>query len=118
MSKIDELVVKYPKIFGTGAGYRGQGCHPEVGDGWYTLLDELCAKLQQNADACDSQPKAVQVKEKFGTLRFYIDIGTDEQNKMIDEAEDKSHELCEVCGAKGSPTKSDWIKTLCTEHTR
>ena len=114
--KIHELEIKYPKIFGTGAGFRGQGCSMEIGDGWYTLIDDLCAKLQADADACGSQPKAYQVKEKFGGLRFYVDIATPEQQEMIGEAEEKSTKLCEVCGAAGTRTRSGWIKTLCKAH--
>lgn len=41
------------------------------GDGWYHLLDRLSTELQAISDAAGFQVVADQVKEKFGTLRFY-----------------------------------------------
>lgn len=43
------------------------------GDGWFALIDQLCTNLQECVDAGTiPQPVAVQVKEKFGELRFYL----------------------------------------------
>ena len=47
-------------------------CGLEIADGWYALMDECCAKLVQIEQETGLITKAVQVKEKFGTLRFYI----------------------------------------------
>jgi hypothetical protein len=54
-----------------------------------------------------------QIKEKFGTLRCYIDFGTDEIYKMIDEFEKKSTSICEICGNKGRFRKGGWCRVLC-----
>lgn len=51
----------------------------------------------------EMHPAASQVKEKFGTLRFYMDYATDEMYKLIEEAEAKSAITCELCGAFGEP---------------
>lgn len=67
--------------------------------------------------ACESfrisHPRALQVKTKYGGLRFYMTHGTDEIFELIDEAEDKSYEICELCGEKGKPRDIGWIWTLC-----
>lgn len=61
-------------------------------------------------------PRASQVKEKFGTLRFYMSHSKDEINKIIRIAEDKSEITCEICGNTGE-THSDhgWIRTMCKQ---
>ena len=92
----------------------------ECGDGWYDLIYDLSAKLE----ACirnhikinpndEYYPRAVQVKEKFGGLRFYMTSETDEMSDFIREAETKSYETCENCGGKGKPNEKGWISTLC-----
>lgn len=81
----------------------------ECGDGWEPLLRKLCEKLK----ALDFKGNVVQVKEKFGTLRFYADGMTDEQYKAVHEAEYKSEITCEACGQPGKLRSGGWIRTLC-----
>ena len=71
----------------------------ETGDGWFTLIDALCARLQWDTDHChEPQPVATQVKEKFGSLRFRIHLETESQKGMLDLAWALSERLCETCG--------------------
>ncbi len=58
----------------------------------------------------------LQIKEKFGGLRFYIGEGTDEMFDRISEAENQSFKTCMKCGRPGNPTDTGWILTLCEEH--
>ena len=44
---------------------------------------------------------ADQVKEKFGTLRFYYTGGDDRIDGMVRMAESMSAVTCETCGAPG-----------------
>jgi len=88
----------------------------ECGDGWFELIKELCEKLKTlNLKVF----LVLQVKEKFGGLRF--DIGpietekADEAFRLIEEAEVKSLTVCEECGKPGKPNKTGWIKTLCDD---
>lgn len=62
-----------------------------------------------------SYPKASQVKEKYGELRFYMTSATDEMYELIDEAEEKSRYICETCGAPGSTRGTGWLTTLCDD---
>lgn len=59
------------------------------------------------------QVEAVQVKEKYGTLRFYVNQSNDTINNWISFAETMSSVTCEECGNPGTQTGTSWIKTLC-----
>lgn len=59
---------------------------------------------------------AVQVKEKFGGLRFYIDGGDKYTDGVITLAESMSFSICEVCGHPGIARRGGWIRVLCDEH--
>lgn len=89
------------------------------GDGWYNLIREAAEQLEpliiayRKKNPGDDWPRASQIKEKFGTLRFYLSHGTDEMFKIADEAEQKSAEVCEECGKKGTLRKGGWLVTLC-----
>lgn len=61
-------------------------------------------------------PIAYQVKEKYGTLRFYVNGANEEHNAYIDMAEAMSSVTCEVCGNKGRRSHFGWIVTRCEEH--
>jgi hypothetical protein len=108
--KTQELKKKYPKIFKENFWF-------EHADGWYDLIDNLCYKIQSYIDDFDhvEQAEATQVKEKFGYLRFYIYGGDDFIHKLIDEAEGKSGQICEACGAPGTVKKLGgyWLMCRC-----
>ena len=85
-----------------------------VGNGWRELINNLC----EDIIAIDDTIEVVQVKEKFGGLRFYIRRGNTEIYDLINNAESKSLNICEKCGSKeGVETKPNkgemWILTLC-----
>lgn len=59
----------------------------------------------------------MQIKEKFGGLRFYVMQGSDELFDAINAAEEESLKLCELCGEPGSLRKTGgWLRTLCDRH--
>lgn len=60
-------------------------------------------------------PVAVQVKEKFGGLRFYVRGGTTEHHTMIQFAEALSTRICEECGTTNTAKtyREGWHRTLC-----
>ena len=96
-------------------------CWGFPGDGWYKLIDGLSRKLTEYAAANKITIEASQVKEKFGTLRFYIDgvpsAHYDAVTAMINEAEAESGEICELCGEPGRERGGGWIRTLCDKCT-
>lgn len=95
--------------FVTYKGYTREQACASVGPGWAKLINRLF----------DSKPEetlVIQVKEKFGGLRFYIDSADDEFFTLINLAEDESYKICEDCGAPGSlNTERSWVRTLCKE---
>lgn len=62
------------------------------------------------------QVVAEQVKEKFGTLRFYYDGGDDYVQGLVSMAESMSSITCETCGTLGRIREGGWIRTLCDFH--
>ena len=120
-----QLCEKYPKIFVNRNGdmtktcmYWGFSC----GDGWYDLIDTLCENIQSYIDNNSSETRVIsqvvaeQVKEKFGTLRFYTSGGDRLIDGMIWFAESMSGRICETCGNPGKLRNSGWLVTLCDEH--
>lgn len=84
-----------------------------VGPGWGGIIDELVPKLF----AAGWDGSLLQVKEKFGGLRFYVASDNDEIFDAIAEAEAKSVVTCEVTGKPGKlRTDLGWIRTLCDEE--
>lgn len=116
----NKLYKKFPKIFRQKDLPMSQTCMCwgiACGDGWYPLIDTLCSLIQGRCNAKElncPQVEAAQIKEKFGTLRFYVNTGDDVISSYIGFAEYMSGTICELCGATldVSQTKG-WIKTLC-----
>ena len=55
-----------------------------------------------------------QVKEKFGTLRFYYSGGDDYISGMVSLAESMTGVTCEECGNTGERRGGGWVHTYCT----
>ena len=55
-----------------------------------------------------------QVKEKFGTLRFYYTGGDDVIDGMVRMAESLTEVTCEECGNVGERRGGGWVHTYCT----
>lgn len=117
----EKLFSKYPKIFiqkKLSMTETAMCWGIECGDGWYWLIDMLCNQIQYDIDKNNEpQIEAVQVKEKFGGLRFYTDITTDRQRGMIALAENMSYSICEDCGTTKDVTQNteEYIQSLCIE---
>jgi hypothetical protein len=62
------------------------------------------------------QVVADQVKEKFGTLRFYYHGGDDYVRGAVAMAEAMSACTCEECGAPGRMSTGGWLSVRCVEH--
>lgn len=62
--------------------------------------------------------EAVQVKEKYGTLRFYTNHSDDYIDGLIAMAESITSVTCEECGNPGKVRGGGWIYVACDTHTR
>jgi hypothetical protein len=76
----------------------------------------IIAELKSSVtSAIDELPVISYVKEKYGTLRFYVFGATDADYISIDFAEALSSVTCEECGSPGERDSNTrgWIKTRC-----
>ena len=104
---------RFPKMF--EGKYGGFACS----SGWWPMLETLCATIQDHIDHSKgkcSQVIVEQIKEKFGTLRFYASGGDEFTDGAISFAESLSNQMCEECGAPGKRIGGGWIRTLCNFH--
>jgi hypothetical protein len=76
-------------------------------------IDEAKARLDEETLKV---PVAVQVKEKFGGLRFYVQAATDKHYQYISFAESMSYRTCDQCGNPGKTYTDGWHTTLCDIH--
>lgn len=118
------LVDKYPLIFrdryrsmSETAMCWGFSC----ADGWFDLIDVLCELSTRYLETRPELTKefyAVQVKEKFGTLRFYESVGTDYLFTLSEAAEEISEYVCEECGAPGTLCRPNGrrVQCCCPDH--
>lgn len=93
--------------------------NPDIVSTWQQeQIDKaLAGELRKVSDKIP-QLVADQIKEKFGTLRFYTTGGDEYTNGVVRMAESLSCVTCEVCGKPGMTTGKGWIKTTCEEHTK
>lgn len=140
----NKLISSFPKLY--------RDVHPSslsrmrygfnVEDGWYDLIHNLSTNIESEAinagidPESNDWPLAMQVKEKFGSLKFYCRTGNEVDQKrilevygeifsyrplpsnqsiaeLILETEKKSIEICESCGSKGVLRDEGRLKTLC-----
>lgn len=174
---LDELLCEnYPKIFAHRYGDMSMTAMCwgfEHGDGWFDIINALCARIQHHIDWRNKDRKqaieynialnkafngdfpalvayfskdnsewaqkiahnslksglrdvpnecpqviASQVKEKYGTLRFYYDGGDDYVRGLVSMAEWASANICEVCGERGKIRGTGWLYVSCDKHAK
>jgi hypothetical protein len=116
--------------------HSGFGC----GDGWFRLVYKLSADIEAEARKLKLDPESaewpmtLQVKEKFGTLKFYCEIersidmtlenaGTlmsfrplpsiESIRELILKAEEDSATICEKCGQPGTMHQGSYWHVAC-----
>lgn len=121
------LVADFPILYGQRHGdlHETAMCWGfEVGNGWERIIRDLSLNLEFLNERTPVWVEAIQVKEKFGTLRFYVsfrDAGPRQDARwwgdivfaLTDEAEMRSMFVCEECGGYGTRREGGWIRTLC-----
>ena len=107
---------RFPKM------YKGRYGGFAIGKGWWPLIERLSETIQHHVDSKQKHgeecPQVIvqQVKEKFGTLRFYYDGGDEFIHGAVWLAESITGMLCEECGGIGKTREGGWIRTLCDAH--
>ena len=119
-----KLVERWPTWFNTEGDFRytGMTLGFRHDDGWFHILWRLCEDLEPLVTALEQQTElpfeVLQVKEKFGGLRFYVNHANDAIRLRIETAQLESFRTCEVCGQPGTRREGGWIKTLCDQHAK
>ena len=141
----EEFMSRFPILFQNRKKPMTQTCMCwgiECPKGWWHILDQLCTVLEfHNMEFVKNYGVAIvadQVKEKFGTLRFYYDVRPVDENgivkyepdelmdylemladQYIREAEALTETTCAYCGI---PLEEDnmvetkgWITYICKE---
>lgn len=123
----EQLVREFPLLYADRSGDMKQTAMCwgfDCGDGWFQIIYDLSKKLeaelknikeQEQIDEYTHMPRAVQVKEKWGGLRFYMSMESDTMTEAIREAEKLSYRTCEMCGKEGRTRNASWVQTLCEE---
>lgn len=133
------LLKDFPRL------YRNPNWEISCGDGWFDLIYKLSSDIEtaaRNAGLdkyADSWPMAIQVKEKFGILRYYLKTpylkeslehgmapnpggllefrpvaSIESIRQLIAEAERKSVEICEACGLPGDLKQDNCWHVSCS----
>jgi len=108
----EKITKDFPEIYSDCFDYNFS-----IGEGWYKIVYDLTEAINN----INKNVKVLQVKEKFGELRFYISIPNEEAVNeiyvLIRKAMGESSKTCEFCGTKKNITTEGkfWIKTLCNK---
>jgi hypothetical protein len=124
---LDKLIEHYPIVF---KHLNKTGYH-NLPAGWYKIMNRLCSELSVILEeALEVNPETpeeplfsvLQVKEKFGGLRFYYMMNTKDDElyrriqTAVDNAEDTSYSTCQITGNIGVLCKDgSHFMTLCEE---
>ncbi len=88
--------------------------------GWRKAFGlQMCEELREILGDFLNDYRVIQIKEKFGQLRWY-DNGiprsiSDKYNKWLDKYTDLSEETCIRCGKPGKMTTRGWESPYCEE---
>jgi hypothetical protein len=92
------------------------------GDGWFPTFYKLNVDIAAHLETLKLTNQHVpdfywsQVKEKYGTARWYYNGGDDTISGLVSDAEGKTEEICEQCGAPGQLRGNGWYYTACEDH--
>lgn len=90
----------------------------DMPDGWRIAFGEqLCEELKDvlMRDECLDEYRITQIKEKFGSLRWYDFGNTYDGYKIISKYENLSRKTCIVCGKPATRITTGWISPYCDD---
>jgi len=124
---LDKLIEQYPIVF----KHLDKTGYHNLPAGWYKIVDRLCSELstilEEALEANPENPEeplfsVLQVKEKFGGLRFYYMMNTKDDElyrriqTAVDTTEDTSYSTCQITGNIGVLCKDgSHYMTLCED---
>jgi hypothetical protein len=116
------MIITYQDIEDHDADWLFEHMKGDVGSGWLDIVTRLHTGLKELYPGY----KPMQIKEKFGGLRYYVkDYPSDQKTyekflALIRDAEREADETCEDCGTKegvNTVSTGGWIRTLCVKDS-
>lgn len=94
--------------------------------GWEPLIRRAAEKIEpiiqkfvdEGGEKDGHRLTSTQIKEKFGTLRWYFSYSHPDIDAIIKEAEKESTRTCEDCGEEGQERGGGYILTQCDDCYR
>lgn len=140
-----KLYDKFPRLYRGAKLSARESCMAwgfSCADGWFDLIYKLSIAIESKAKALgidplsEAWPQTIQVKEKFGTLRFYVSAGGNDESDMaveqvggmvsfrpvagidviqnlVRDAEKASAKICEICGMPGVLHRDGYWRVRC-----
>ena len=94
----------------------------DMPDGWRIAFGEqMCAEIkaallsEEGGEQLLEDYRIVQIKEKYGYLRWYDNFSTTKVQQIIRKYERKSAETCIKCGKPATKLSRGWIAPWCDE---
>ena len=92
----------------------------EMPDGWRKAFGEqICEEIQRELNKLPDKDRLsyriLQIKEKFGYLRWYTNWSTIGLDNIIRKYEQISERTCIKCGAAATKISNGWISPWCDE---
>lgn len=84
----------------------------ELPSGWHETIITGFSKMYD----AGWTGEILQIKEKFGMLRIYLREYTDVIDGIVSDMEEKTGEICCVCGEPSTKISSGWQMFYCDEH--
>lgn len=90
----------------------------DMPDGWRNSFGlEMCKEIKEALLKVNKleEYRITQIKEKYGTLRWYSNFYTDEIDQIIRKYEKKSETTCILCGKEATHITLGWISPFCID---
>lgn len=107
--ELQRLIEAHPLLF------RGKelDVYSYVVPGWYEILDQLCFDIEATLGSACTQFRVRQIKEKFGTLRFYYRLGRrKEMHVDVVSPEGREHSVARSVGATAPDSMETRVREL------
>lgn len=115
------LQLRYPyfRKFGHKRGVNPYNFGFDCKDGWSGILSELISHIKTLDSKSGVVTEVIQVKEKFGGLRFYpLNGASTDVWQLITEYEEKSYGVCEFTGSRTNVGlwSYGWMRTMSKKY--
>lgn len=96
----------------------------EISSEWDSIVENFIRQLEDFEKILNVRVEVVQIKEKFGELRIYLDYNSSELGPsgvgyldgLVDITTRKASQVCERCGKNPAKLRTAglWLSTLCS----